>query len=299
MRYQAMLTVALVAIAGSAASAQNVGARLFDGPAVLDYTTGGTGFLPTTSNGSGGNVPMNFQVGGVPGDPLQRQVFSGNWFYRVQGDSRERHFANAGTQTFSGANEVEWTFPQVFTGGPSPFPVSDVTADMGFQVNSTGANTAYFYTWACIYNSGSAPIDVDMFFAVDIDLDATGAGDVYDPLIVTGDRKWRLTDGSTTGVMFGPGADGAGMDGFGAIMGSMTDAGLDDYIPDVNPWGGPGSDLAGIMQWRETIHPGTKVCFPCYVGIGLNGEEPIVPAPGAPLIVGAGLLTGAMRRRRV
>ena len=55
---------------------------------------------------------MYYGIGGaVP--TAGRQVFSGNWYYRLGGDTRERHFANAVTRTLTGTNQVDWTFDSI------------------------------------------------------------------------------------------------------------------------------------------------------------------------------------------
>lgn len=296
-RHAVAIAVASSVLALPAVGQINLGARLIDGPAILDYTTNGTGSFPSFSNGAAGNIAMNFQVHGAWNDPAERQVFSGNWFYRVQGDDRERHLINPDTRTSTGSDQIEWTFPQVFAGGASPLPVSNLSAKMGFEVGSTGPDSAFFYTYMCFRNDGVTPIHVTTFFAADIDLDGTWAGDVYSPLAISGgDRTWNLTDGSATGIMFGPGADAAGVGSLSSIIGSLTNTSFTDYLGDFNPGGVGAGDLAAVMQFERTINPGQMVCCPVYVGIGVNGAIPIVPAPAAGALFAVCLIVPVRRR---
>ena len=298
MKRDALLAMVVCLAMVPMAAAQNMGAHLTDGPAILDYTTNGIGAFPASSNGAAGNVPMNFQVHGVPNDPAERQVFSGNWFYRVQGDDRERHLINPDIRSPTGSNQMNWHFSQIYSGPGAQTLVPALSAEMGFQVGSTGPDSAYFYTYLCFFNAGPIPINVDVFFAADIDLGGTFGGDIYSQLVVNGaGRTWNLTDGSSTGIMFGPGADAAGVGPFGSILGAMTNNTSSTFMGDLNPGGLGPADLAGVMQFQETIPPLSMICFPCYVAIGVNGAPPIIPAPGAFALLGLGGLAAARRRR--
>ncbi len=291
----AMLAGGLLA---SAAVAQNFGARLIDGSAILDYTTNGSSSLPTYSQGPVGEVPMNFQIDGFPGQPGTNQVYSGNWFYRIAGDDRERHFANASTRTPTGTNHMEWEFPTVYTGGASQTVVPDLSAHMHFGVYDTGQDTALFSTDACFINHGSTPITVDVFFAIDIDLDVSPGGDSYQALSYLGpDRLWTLNDGGVTGMFLGHSADGAGVGPVPVFMSQMTDTFPSDFIPDVNSGGYGAGDNAAVMQWHEIVYPGHRVCVDALVGIGRNGEIPVMPSPGAVVVMGVGAIAGLGRRR--
>jgi len=277
----------------------NTGVRLTDGPAILDYAFGAN--LPTSSQGSAGNVAMNFQLGGIPGDPAERQVFSGNWFYRVGGanpDTRERHPANAATKTVTGTNAVEWMFPQVFTtpaGGGNPTAIPNVSSRMAFDVHSTGPDSAYFMTYFCIDNNGSETFPVDLFFALDMDLAGTFLGDDYGPLVIgSPGRTWNITDGPLwTGSIFGPQATSAGAGPQAAIMGAMTNAVVDNFF-DTPLLGMSGAtDNAAVVQFSMISVPGTGVC----TGMPVTVEVRRVPEPGTMLLAAAGVGILAKRRR--
>lgn len=298
MKYCMVLSVAVVGSLATSSLAQNFGARIVDGSAVLDYTANGTGSLPTIPFGNGGDVLMHFQLDGAPGAPGTSHVASGNWFYRFAGDTRERHLANAVSRNVSG-NYAEWEFDKVYTGGSTLTQVPDVIAHMDYLVTDTGPDTAIYSTGLCFTNFGTQTHVIDIFYAVDIDLGTTTGGDTYLPLSVNSSgRMWTITDGSTTGLMFGRYADGAVCGPFSTIMGSMTDPFLSNYIPDPNPGGFPAGDNAAIMQRQILLPPGQRVCVETVVGIGRNGAIPDVPAPGASVLAAIAGLAAHRRKRR-
>ena len=139
---------------------------------------------------------------------------------------------------------------------------------------------------------------MDVLFGADIDLGGKIGGDIYSPRVVNGaGRTWNLTDGSSTGIMFGPGADAADVGPFGTILGAMTNTTASTFMGDPHPLGAGPADLAAVMQFQETIPPLMMICCPVYVGIGVNGAPPIIPAPGAAALLGLGGLAVARRRR--
>lgn len=281
------------------ARAQNTGARLTDGDATFDYTAGGANALPTLTQGATGNVPMNFQITGTPGDPLEQQIVSGNWFYRIVGDNRERHFANAVARNTAGSDYVQYAFDPIDVGSSST-PAGDVWAEMDFKVFDTGPDSALLSTQVCFHNRGQTTVDIEVFLAVDFHLAATAANDAYAPLNTSGGRMWTLTDGGYTGLMWGPNAVGADAGTSSSIMGGMTNSSPTNYSTGPHP-GGTFPDGAAGLQFHVTLPPGpTTICSPAYIGIGANGVIPPleVPEPGSLALLGSGAAVALVRQWR-
>lgn len=291
--------VVVVGMTAASASAQNVGAQLTAGDVTFDYTAGGASALPTVTNGPTGNVPWNFQITGAPGDPSQQQIVSGNWFYRIVADNRERHFANANFRSTTGSDYVEYAFDPVDV-GVAATPPTDVWAEMDFKVFDTGPNSALLSTQVCFHNRGQTTVDIDVFLAVDFHLAATAAFDAYAPLNMSSGRMWTLTDGSYTGLMYGPNAVGANVGTSANIMGGMTNGTVTSYPTGALP-GGTFADGAAGLQFHITLPPGpTTICTPAFIGIGMNGVVPplYVPEPGSWALLGLGAAIAMVRRRR-
>lgn len=290
-----LFVCAVVAIAGNAAVAQpNAGTRLTDGDATFDYAFPGN--LPT-AHSAGGNVAMNMQVEGAPGSAANNQLPSGNWFYRFDGDTRERHLINANSRILTGSNEVEYIFEDVYTGGASNTKVADSRAYMHYSITDTGYRSARMHTELCIENYGGQVLTGQLFFVADIDLDNSPLNDAYQPLIGSGGppgRQWNLVDGLAIGRMIGPGATGAGVGTFGPIMGAMTNS-LVNNFPDSPNSGGTGgaSDWYAVMQIPFTAAPNLTYC----VGIDIDIDLSLVPAPGTLPALGFGALVATRRRR--
>ncbi len=302
----AIVAISSILLAAGTATAQNTGARLTDGTAIFDYTAGGTGTLPTSSTASG-NVSMNFQLSGAPATAANRQIFSGNWYYRISGDTRERHLANATGRTLTGTNQATWDFGNLIgPGATAPSPVAGTAATMSFTVLSTGVDSALLLSSLQITNTSGSAISIDLFNAYDIDLGANSpnfGGDIYAPLDTSGgNRIWSISDTTAAGgpwsaLFAGFGANGAGAGAFGAINGQMTDTSVDNFIPDLNAGGLAAADNAAVMQWRLTIAPDSSVTVSSALGIGRNGAQPVIPAPGAAALLSIGGLMAARRRR--
>jgi hypothetical protein len=287
-----------VCIAASAAMvspaiAQNFGARLTAGTDVFDYTAGGNSNLPTVSNGPSGNVPMNFQLSGSPGNAADQQIVSGNWFYRIN-DNRERHFENADGRSLTGSDYVRYRFDQVFNGGALPSVVPNVWAEMDFKIYDTGPNSALCETQVCFHNDSSTPIDVEVFLAVDFHLAADAQDDAYSPLI--GGNLWMLTDLPWTGLMYGPGAVGAAVGETGTIMGAMTNGVLNDFTTPLNPGGGTFNNGAALLQFHQIVAGQSMFCPGARLAIGIGMVPPLEPNPFIPEPASAGLMVigGAM-----
>ncbi len=302
----ALVAVSSILLAAGLAQAQNTGARLTDGTAIFDYTAGGNSALPTSST-AGGNVTMNFQIDGTAAAAANRQIFSGNWYYRVTGDTRERHLFNATTRTLTGTNQVSWDFGNLIgTGTTAPAPVAGTSATMSYTVLSTGVDTALLLSSLRITNTSSTQLSIDLFNAYDIDLGANSpnfAGDIYAPLDTSGgNRTWSISDvtaasGPWAALFTGFGANGAGAGGFSAINGQMTDTSIDNFIPDLNAGGLVAADSAAVMQWRLIIAPDSSITVSSALGIGRNGAQPVIPTPGALALISLGGLAASRRRR--
>ena len=291
--------LAVVALAGSAMG-QNTGAHLVAGDAFFDLTTGGTGALPTAPQAA--NPNMNFQITAAP---ALRNIFTGYWYYRVSGDTRERNPANATSRTLTGASRADWTFP-VISGTTA---LAGVSSGMMFEVWDTGVDSAALNSTFTVNNGGASALSIDIFCAYDIDLggnNANGfAGDAYAALDTSGgNRQWNISDtGATNGgapwsaFFQGRGAHGAGAGGFTPINGQMTDTNVDNFIPDLNAGGLAAADSAAVMQWRVTINPGASFTAESWLAIAKNGASPTIPTPGSAALLGlAGLFAGRRRR---
>ena len=259
-----------------------MGARLFDGSATFDYTTNGTGPLPIMPPTGSGTRSMNFQLSGFPGDPTERQVFAGNWWYRVQGDARERYLGNPVTRIHSAPDYALWRFDSVYTQQTAFNPLINV--EMDFGVTSYNPDSAALRTGLCFFNYDTSPLFVEAFFALDIDLAATPGGDIYLPMSTAlGGRLLTMVDGSYIGALYGSTAIGSGQDEISTIFGQLNNALVDNFVPDINPGGATPVDGGAVLQWSFHVDPGaTPVCVPAIFAIGRNGEQPVVPEPMLP-----------------
>ena len=248
--------------------------------------------MPPNGNGT---VSMNFQLAGAPGDPAERQVFQGNWWYRVAGDTRERYLGSPSMRTTSGSNYVKWTFPDVYLGA---VPVPDVYVEMDFNLTGVSPNSAALSTGLCFYNLGSAPLFVDAILALDIDLNATIPGDFYLPTNTTSGRQITIVDGWATAVLSGGQAVGSGSDEASTIFGRLNNNTVTHFIPDLNPLGnplgGPYLDGAAALQWQFRVDPSAMpVCDPAMI---LTISR--VPEPSGLVVVVGSLLAMAAQFRR-
>lgn len=294
----------MIAVAGLAASAmaQNTGATLTAGTHQFQLTTNGTGNLPTTT--TGGNVTTNLRVGNVG---TLNNMFNGNWFYRLPGDTRERTLHTATTRVLTGTSRVDYTYGSMFSGVTA---VAGLSAGLSYELFDTGADSLALITTMTVNNASGADITLDLFTAYDMDLGGNNApggfaGDVVSPLDISGgNRTWIVNDTvsatSPTWRMYyqGAGAHGAGQGGFSAINSQMTDTSVDNFIPDLGAAGAAAGDYAYIMQYRVTIAAGGSYTASTQMAVGRNGVDPtLVPAPGALALLGLGGLVATRRRR--
>ena len=259
-------------------AAQNMGARLIDGSATFDYTTNGTGTLPIMPPTGSGTRSMNFQLSGFPGDPTERQVFAGNWWYRVQGDARERYLGNPVTRINSTPDYALWRFDSVYTQQTAFNPLINV--EMDFGVTSYNPDSTALRTGLCFFNYDTSPLFVEAFFALDIDLAATPGGDIYLPMSTAfGGRLLTMVDGSYIGALYGSTAIGSGQDEISTIFGQLNNALVDNFVPDVNPGGATPVNGGAVLQWSFRVDPGaTPVCVPAIFAIGATASSRSSPS---------------------
>jgi len=285
------VTIGLAFLAPASAQ-NNTGQQLIDGTATFEYAFGGSGNLPTGPPIGSGNVSMNFQLAGSPGDPAEQQIVKGNWFYRVlsgAGDTRERYLVDASSKMTSGTDYVKWDFSAVYGAGAIPIP--GISAEMDFQLTSNGPNSASFSTGLCFTNNSPAPFEVETFFAIDLSLDASTAGDDFQLLSMPGGgRLIQAVDGLTTGTLFGSIATGSSMDSASNLFGHN----FSDTFPDVNSLvGGDFGDGAALLQFNQVIFPGSSsLCDP------LTFSVTRIPEPSGLSLAGVLLLFAAFRRGR-
>ncbi len=309
MRLQLLASLILCGSMFATALAQNPfdGATLFDGPAVFEYTSGGNaGTLPGGLPTGIGQAGMNFQLNGG-GNPLDTdQLFSGNWYYRINNDTRERYFTAGAAQArnYTG-NYVHYMFDQVYL-GTSPLP--GVSADMDFGLTSYGPNAATVNTEVCFHNFGNIPLNINLFFALDADLAGSLTQDVYDPLnsapgrLITFSDVITIPGELTYAAMYGPTATGSGMDDASNIIYTLPngvgDTSTSSYMPDVNASGGLFPDGSAVVQWQFVVNSGSTACVPFYFGVGV-GRPAIVPEPSSFALLALGPLALVRRKRAV
>jgi hypothetical protein len=288
-----ILAIAFVAV-GAVAQAQNTGALLTSNGSIYNLGSSSltaTGTLPTSS--TSGNPSSNFVVG----SGTLRNAFSGFWYYRIAGDTRERTFNSATSRTLTGTNEVNYGYTNL----QSIAAVPTATANMQYQLfGALDGQSAYLFSRMTIANSGASDLNIDLFWANDMDLAGTFPGDVVAPLEdVAGVRKtWNVSDSGWNMKYTGFGAAGAGVGGFSAINGQMTDTSIDNFIPDLNAGGLAAGDQAQVMQWRFTIAAGSSKTATGAIAIGRPGANiTAVPEPATMTVLGLGLAALARRRK--
>lgn len=285
--------VMIAALAGSATVAMaqtNYGGLLTDGDARFRFgtTTAGSAGLPTVAT-STSNVSTDFFInsGGtsVGGADL---TFSSIWGYGTMGRTREFQFANATSRSVSG-NTGTWGWTNF---------VSGLNASLTSTIwdNALGANTAQVRNVMTFTNTTGADIELDLFWAVDNDVN--GLSNTVDALaLIDGHRVLVQRNNLYSATMIGFEADGSSNGAFTTVNGEITDAALDNFIPDRNPGGQAVSgDYAIAMQWRIVIPAGGSMSVRGDL-IGQFGSATFVPTPGSAALLGMGMLAAGRRRR--
>ncbi len=271
--------------------AQVSGVHLTDGDAILDYGAGTT--LPTVTNGTSGNVTMNFQLGGSWLAPNTNWIASGNWFYRFDNTNMERQLAdvsNNAIMTLTGTNQVRYDYPELYTD-----PVAGVARGViqpftrawtNFSVVDTGVDRARMAMDFCVENYGTQSHTIDIFAVLDINAMTTVLADAYAPVVVSSpNRTLSITDGLGFANMIGHGADFGTAGSRASILTPMFNTTPTNFSDLAAPL--PGNlDYAAVMQYSKQLDPGIPVCSNVEVEIGIAPE----PATLALLIAGGWLI---------
>lgn len=260
--------LALVAVAGasSAAFAQvGSGGTATNGLSSFtlnDYTGDdtGTGALSSFSVGGAGNPDHAFQTW---------------WWYRVEGDSRERSFANAVNS--------DWSSPGK---GRLEYQTDDFFAVMSFQVTGIADGYGVLTQTLTVLNTSNTTKTFNLFNYNDVDLAGSAGGDsatLNSPNVI------RITDANSPWVAFYEGTDAFGVDSFANLRAELADNGVDNFGSSGLPFG-PG-DFTGGFQWSFTLNAGGAATASATLTITT------VPTPGALAMAGLSGLA-AFRRKR-
>lgn len=296
------LCLVAAALTAAAAHAQNTGAILTAGDDEFSYgafSSSGVSTSVTTlaTNPSVGSIPnMNFNVGDALNPaPRIAQLSRGNWHYRVAGDTRERQAANMTLRTVTGTTvEYEFTAENQFGA------INGLVGVMGFQLTDTGPNSSLLTTYLCFRNNSGQSQSIAKFFFTDPNLNGTASGDVGFPTVTSGGRTLRYVDGGTTAVLYAPGAIGSAYGPSAIVLSTVTNLTVNNWNPDVSPGGiSGGTDNGWGVQLRQDVADGQfGPCSPVYLGIGINGQDPVVPEPSSLLATALGAIVLMRRLRR-
>lgn len=237
-------------------------------------TNGNSTFTLTdyTGTDTGTGALSNFRVGGA-GNP--NHAFQTWWWYRVEGDTRERSFANASGWDWSNAGQ-----------GRLEYTTDDFFAVMNFQVTGIADGYGVLTQTLTILNTSNSTKTYNLFNYNDIDLGGTAGGDsatLNSPNVI------RVTDASTPWVAFYEGTDAYGVDSFANLRAELADDGVDNMASNGLPFG-PG-DFTGAFQWSFTLNAGGAATASSTLTITT------IPTPGALALAGLSGLA-AFRRKR-
>ncbi|MBC7771165.1 MAG: hypothetical protein H7210_01590 [Pyrinomonadaceae bacterium] len=267
IRYFA-LSLGVIALASPAFGQPGTGGTITDANASFtlpDYLDDATGV---------GAENAEFHVGG-PGNP--NHLFQSGWWYRGvdQGITRELTLANGSSPSWTGnVGRTDYVLPDLGT-ARQLFVVQGLEDGYGALTQSL-----------IFRNTTSAPITMDFFHYLDADLGGSFGGDSAD---LIGSNVIRIVDGDW--VASYEGTDTFQVNQYADLLDQLTDGDADD-LDGTGLNFGPGDFTAGF-QWRVTIAPGRAVTLTSSLTITL------IPAPGAAVLFGAGMLVMASRRNRV
>jgi len=262
------LALGVVALAAPAFAQPGTGGTITDGTASFtlpDYLGDAFG------DGAQG---AQFHVGG-PGNP--NHLYESAWWYRgnVDGVPRELTLANGTNPSWSGnVGRTDYAVPGMGT-ARQVFVVQGLEDGYGSLTQSL-----------IFRNTTNAPLTMDFFHYIDVDLAGTFSNDSAD---LIGSNVIRIVDGDWVATY--EGTDIYQVSGYDSLLQQLTDGDADDF--DGTGLNFAPADFTGGFQWHVTVAPGRAVTLTSSLTITL------IPAPGAAALFGAGLaFVGARRRHR-
>ena len=257
--------------------------------AIGTVSDGGVSFgYPTNFTTVAGNTVNADFTGAAAGD----QLFESWWFFRTAADTQEFAFGLPDAEDYtlnSGTTgRLDWNDP----GGLGLF-----SAALAFEVIETGTNQGVVFQSMTITNTGPAPLVIDLFHYIDLDLSGTFGNDQASFVANPDGIEMLITDRDSSAPLIGYDADAYQVTTYGdraALRNLLTDGNADDLDNSGLDFGGRrGADFTGALQWSVTIDSGEFQSFLTQFGSDAALEDPsvsAVPEPGPALLAGLGLM---------
>ncbi len=202
---------------------------------------------------------------GVSANLTTDHVSEAGWWYRIAGDGAESFFPLPDVQAYTGATAT-LTWNDVDSRGFSARKVLTVV--------DVGGPSGYVDTVLTLTNQTGAPLAIDVFHMLDVQLAGTLTNDLA--TLVTPNAHIRVTDPSNTQTCeyrgIGAGAFLVRAGGLGDVGSELSDGDLDDFNNSGLPFG-PGDLTAGFQWSTVAIPPGGEQAYRVVVAI----NAPAVP----------------------
>ncbi len=299
----ALVGLATMAITG-AASAQWTSLVISDGDTFSRVPAGTGTTLNASTTSSAASVNADFRTTGATGTD---HAFTNWWWYRANGDTRERAVAaptstQAAVVRTNTASSVEYSNIQSELAGTINANLRFTLTFSVLDLDGPGGNSGRMITSLTVLNSGSTvATNVNLYHYFDYFFTGEDAGDqvLAGNAGVSGSTRYiGVTDATdATNPSFnnllheGFGANAYTAGSFTVVGGQMGDTGIDNFT-DLNSALTPG-DQSGLFQWAfGDIAPGASATARAQVTINT-----IIPAPGSLALLGMGGLIVGRRRR--
>jgi uncharacterized protein (TIGR03382 family) len=301
----------IVAIAGlatlaltGAASAQWTSLVISDGDTFSRVPAGTGTTLNASTTGGAAGITGDFRTTGATGTD---HAFTNWWWYRANGDTRERALAapsstQAAVVRSNTASSVEYSNIQPELAGTANAGLRFTLSYRVQDLDGPGGNSGRMITSLTVLNTGSTvATNVNLYHYFDYFFTGEDGGDqaLAGNTGVSGSTRYigitdatDLTNPSFNNLLHeGFGANAYTVGSFSVVGGQMGDSNVDNFS-DLNSALLPG-DQSGVFQWVfGDIAPGASATATAQVTINT-----IIPAPGSLALLGMGGLIVGRRRR--